>query len=78
MKTSYLAGAVMAAGLMLATPIFAQTVTPQDKQPTAVAKQDAATKQPAQSLSHELPTKQPAQSLSHSNTGLADGVTKHQ
>ncbi len=76
MKTFHLAGAVMAAGLLLAAPTFAQTVTPQDNQPSKVAKQDAATKQPAQSLSHELPTKQPAQSLSHSDTGMADGVTK--
>ena len=76
MKTFYLAGAVMAAGLLLAAPTFAQTITPQDKQPSEVAKQDDASKQPAQSLSHELPAKQPAQSLSHSDTGLADGVTK--
>ena len=76
MKTFYLAGGVMAVGLLLAAPTFAQTVTPQDKQPSEVAKQDAVTKQPAQSLSHELPTKQPAQSLSHSDSGMAEGVTK--
>ena len=76
MKTFSVAAALMAAGLMLATPAFAQTVTPQDKQPAEVVKQDRATKQPAQSFSHETPTKQPAQSLSHSDTGLADGATK--
>lgn len=76
MKSFSVASAVMAAGLLLAAPVFSQTVTPQDKQPTQVAKQDAATKQPAQSFSHEVPAKQPAQSFSHSDTGMADGVTK--
>ena len=64
------------AAILLAAPAFAQTMTPEDKQPAETAKQDAATKQPAQSLSHAEPVKQQAQSLSHSDTGMADGVTK--
>lgn len=76
MKTFAVSGAVMAAGLLLAAPVFAQSITPENKQPAAVAKQDGAAKQPAQSLSHEAPRKQPAQSLSHSDAGMAAGVTK--
>ena len=74
--TFTVAGAIMAAGLLLAAPASAQTVTPQDKQPAETVKQDAAKKQPTQSFSHEVPPKQPAQSLSHSDAGLPDGVTK--
>ena len=78
MKTFSAASAIMAAGLLLAAPAFAQTITPEDKQPAETAKMEKPTKQPAQSFSHDVPTKQPAQSLSHSDTGISDSATKQQ
>jgi Flp pilus assembly protein TadB len=87
MKSSYLTVALIAAGLLIAAPVFAQTDA--DKQHTQSLSHSDVSKQKAQSMAHEDPraqkaqsmahpdvSKQAAQSFSHSDGGLAEGVTK--
>ncbi len=75
MKSSALAA--VAASLLVAAPVLAQTTSDAGKQQTQSLSHPAATKQSAQSLAHAEATKQRTQSLSHADPA-GGGLPKQQ